>query len=161
MELSALLFLLIYILINNLKEEIKNLSFLLDKNKEYYEKYKENSLLIEQNQKEKLKMKKQFRNEINNLKIKDSIEKYDINNLNGKIKDLEKIIEIMKEKKIDYNKKEIGFRLKIKELEKIISQKNENLLMLNEELNNYIYLIYSKNKNKKLNDYNNILYSIK
>ena len=140
------------ILINDLKGQIKNLNSLLDKNKEYYEKYKESCLLMEQNQKEKLEIKKHYRNEIKNIKIKDSLDKYDFNNLNEKLKESEKFIQIMKEKKLEYNKKEVGFRMKIKEMEKMISQKNENLLMLNEELNTYIYLFYSKNKNKKSDD---------
>ena len=133
------------ILINDLKGQIKNLNSLLDKNKEYYEKYKESCLLMEQNQKEKLEIKKHYRNEIKNIKIKDSLDKYDFNNLNEKLKESEKFIQIMKEKKLEYNKKEVGFRMKIKEMETMISQKNENLLMLNEELNTYIYLFYSKN----------------
>ena len=107
---------------------------------------------MEQNQKEKLEIKKHYRNEIKNIKIKDSLDKYDFNNLNEKLKESEKFIQIMKEKKLEYNKKEVGFRMKIKEMEKMISQKNENLLMLNEELNTYIYLFYSKNKNKKSDD---------
>ena len=144
------------IVINELKKEIKNMGIVLDKNKEYYDKYMEKSIIIEQNKKERNEIKKQFLNELNNLKIKQSLEKYDINKLNEKLRELEDIIEKIKEKNNEYKRKEIELKMKIKELEKIICQKNENLSMINEELNTYINLVYIQSKKDKLNNLLNI-----
>ena len=130
------------ILVNKLKEEIKSLTYLLMKNKDYYEKYKENEEIIKQNKKEKQEMKNKLINELEKLNIQDSSVKDNINELNEKISELEKIIENMKEEKLQSVQKEYGYKMKIKEMENIINEKNENFIMLNEELNSYINLYY-------------------
>ena len=138
------------LLINKLKEDINNLSYMLGKNKIFYEKYKENEETIKQNKKEKLEMKKQFKKELSRFSIKESIGREYKEQLNEKIKELENVKELMREKKLEFNQKEVKYKVKIEGLENIINQQNENALMLNEELNSYYYLVYIKSKNDNM-----------
>ena len=138
------------LLINKLKEDINNLSYMLGKNKIFYEKYKENEETIKQNKKEKLEMKKQFKKELSRFSIEKSIGREYKEKLNEKIKELENVKELMREKKLEFNQKEVKYKVKIEGLENIINQQNENALMLNEELNSYYYLVYIKSKNDNM-----------
>ena len=138
------------LLINKLKEDINNLSYMLGKNKIFYEKYKENEETIKQNKKEKLEMKKQFKKELSRFSIEKSIGREYKEQLKEKIKELENVKELMREKKLEFNQKEVKYKVKIEGLENIINQQNENALMLNEELNSYYYLVYIKSKNDNM-----------
>ena len=95
-------------------------------------------------------MKREFRSELrekNNLII---LEKHKENNLNEQLEDMLKIVENLKKEKSDIRKIDLIDKSIIKKLENKINEKNENIMMINEELEWYI----KKNDNLKkiLND---------
>ena len=123
------------------QDEIENLTKLLDKNKEYYNKYNNSvDLLLKKN------------TEIKNMKIKEKDEYFKnqsiIENYKDKILELEN--EICKNKNdftkySDKNIKEKSILLnKINELTEENNQLSELLLMKEEELNNYILQYYNQ-----------------
>ena len=132
--------------IDKLNNEIKDLYFLLGKNKNYYEKYKKDENLIKNMKVEKIEIKNKYSNEINKLNEENIVYKLNIKNLYKTIEDLNNSINIIKQKEDNY----IKDKLEIKHLKAVNNKIYENYLMLNEEFNTFLFL-----QNKK-NNYNDI-----
>ena len=131
--------------IYKLENEIKIMTTLLNKNKQYFNKYKEYAVKVNSNKKVNEEMKREFRSELrekNNLII---LEKNKESDLNEQLEDMLKIIENLKKEKSDIKKIDLIDKSIIKKLENKINEKNENIMMINEELEWYI----KKNDNLK------------
>ena len=136
--------------IYKLENEIKVLSNLLNKNKMYYNKCKEFAEKIKSNKKEKEQIKRDFKSEIrekNNLFL---LEKNKQNELSEQLEEMLKIIENLKKEKSDIREIDLFDKSIIKKLENKIDEKNENIMMINEELEWYIR--QNENITKTLND---------
>ena len=126
-----------------LNGDMKDLLYLLEKNKDYYNKYKE----MEKNQKLNMNEVKSIRNHLNyELEKKNAqyINELEVNQeLNDQIYKLEENINELKIENNTIKLNEIENNSKIKKLHMIINERNENINMLNEELN-YYYIKYQK-----------------
>ena len=138
------------ITIYKLEQEIKDLTKLLAKNKDYYNKFKEYEKIIEEKNNLNDEMRFAFNKEINERNVQYAIEKDKEEELLMKMKDME--IEFNKFKKeeeiIKFN--EIELNSQIKRLKCISEEKNERIRMLNEELE---YFMYHFQKEKKEHGY--------
>ena len=130
---------------HKLNEEMRHLLFLLEKNREYYNKYKE----MEQKQKLNLNEVRSIKNHLNyeldkkNAQYKNELEVNE--ELNDQIYKLEENINDLKNENDMIKLHEIEINSQIKKLYMIINERNENINMLNEELN-YFYVKYNKEK---------------
>ena len=128
-----------YILnIYKLEEEIRNLTVLLNKNKEFYNKFKETEKEVEKSKRQNEEMKSLYNREIQDKIIQNANEKDKEEELNNKINELEEIIDKFKEDQEISKRKEIETNAKVKKLRMIVNEKNENILMVNEELEWFI-----------------------
>ena len=128
-----------YILnIYKLEDEIRNLTVLLNKNKEYYNKLKETEKEVDKSRKQNEEMKFLFNKEIHEKIIQNANEKDKEEELNNKLHDLEETIDKLKEDQEINKRKEIETNAKVKKIKMIVNEKNENILMLNEELEWYL-----------------------
>ena len=134
------------ILINQLTNEIKDLYKLLNKNKEYHDKYIQAEIKIKEMEKEQKKMNFNYLDEINKLNEKNFIANVYIEQLNQKIESLNN--EIKENKKLE--KKIIEYQIKIKHLEANKNQTLENYLMMKEDFESYIYLKNNKTNEQKI-----------
>ena len=114
------------------------MTILLSKNKEYYNKLKETEKEIEKSKKQNEEMKSLYNKEIHEKIIQNANEKDREEELNNKIIELEETIDRLKEEQEGNKRKEIETNAKVKKIRMIINEKNENILMLNEELEWYI-----------------------
>ena len=124
--------------IYKLEDEIRNLTILLNKNKDYYNKLKEKEKEVEKNKKQNEEMKSLYNKEIHEKIIQNANEKDREEELNNKIIDLEETIDKLKEEQEINKRQEIETNAKVKKIRMIINEKSENILMLNEELEWYI-----------------------
>ena len=129
----------------NLEEEIKDLTELLDKNKEYYNKFKESQNLVEEKQRKNDQMRFAYTKELNDKNIQFAIEKDKQNELIVKVNDLEKLILDYHKKDEQYKRHIIELQAQVKKLQMIIDEKIENIYMLNEEFETF-YREYNKEK---------------
>jgi hypothetical protein len=138
------------ITIYKLEQEIKDLTKLLAKNKDYYNKFKEFEKIIEEKNNLNDEMRFAFNKEINEKNVQYAIEKDKEEELLMKMKDME--IEFNKFKKEEEIIKlnEIELNSQIKRLKCISEEKNERIRMLNEELE---YFMYHYQKEKKEHGY--------
>ena len=138
------------ITIYKLEQEIKDLTKLLAKNKDYYNKFKEFEKIIEEKNNLNDEMRFAFNKEINERNVQYAIEKDKEEELLMKMKDME--IEFNKFKKEEEIIKlnEIELNSQIKRLKCISEEKNERIRMLNEELE---YFMYHFQKEKKEHGY--------
>ena len=138
------------ITIYKLEQEIKDLTKLLAKNKDYYNKFKEYEKIIEEKNNLNDEMRFAFNKEINERNVQYAIEKDKEEELLMKMKDME--IEFNKFKKEEEIIKlnEIELNSQIKRLKCISEEKNERIRMLNEELE---YFMYHFQKEKKEHGY--------
>ena len=122
---------------------MKDLILLLDRNRDYYNKYKE----IEKREKINISENNYIKNHLTNeLAKKDAqfLNEVEMNNdLNEEIIKLEGIISDLKEKNEKLKLEEVQFNSKLQRLYNIINERNEIINMMNEELNSY-YLMYKK-----------------
>ena len=138
------------LLIYKLEEEIKNLTILLEKNKSYYDQYKNISKEIDKNKRQCEILKIKFNKELQDNNIKILIEKDYQDELKININELKEEINEMKKEKEVSKKEKIELQAKIKKLEMIITEKEENILMLYQELEYYM----RKFKEEKFNHLN-------
>ena len=130
-----------------MEDEIKDLTHLLNKNKDYFTKYKEKEAEVIASKRQRDEYKYLYNKEIQekilqNANVKDKEEE-----LNKKVNELEDYIDELKEE-IEINKrKEIESNAKLSKMMMILSEKNENLHMFNEELEWYMRE-YNKKKNE-------------
>jgi hypothetical protein len=127
----------------NLNYEMKELILLLNKNREYYNKYKELEEKGKQNFKENMYMKAHLTSELEKNQMKYKNEMLINNDLNEHIVELEEDINKLKDKAEEMKIGEIELDSKIKRLYDIINEKNENIRMMREELD-YYYIKYNK-----------------
>ena len=120
--------------IYNLEEEIKDLTTLLDKNKEYYNKYKETEQLVEEKKRQNDQMRFAYNKELHEKNIQFAIEKDKQNELNLKVEELENLILKYNEESEKNKRHEIELQAQIKKLQMIIEEKIESIVMMNEEL---------------------------
>ena len=122
---------------------MKDLILLLDRNRDYYNKYKE----IEKREKINIYENNYIKNHLTNeLAKKDAqfLNEVEMNNdLNEEIIKLEGTITELKEKNEKLKIKEVQFNSKMQRLFNIINERNEVINMMNEEIDNY-YLMYKK-----------------
>ena len=126
------------ILIYKLEDDIRNLTILLEKNKYYYDEYKNISKEVDKNKRQKEILKNKFHKELQDTNVKILIEKDYQEELKVKIDKLNERIEEMKKEKENSKTVNIELQAKIKKLEMVIDERDENIKMLNEELEYYI-----------------------
>ena len=128
-----------YILsIYKLENEIRNLVLLLDKNKGYYDKYKNVSKEIEKNKRQCEILKNKLNKDLQESNTKILIEKDNQEEFKIKIEELNKEINEMKLEREIWKKNNIEMQAKLKKMEMILGEKEENIVMLNEELEYYL-----------------------
>ena len=136
--------------IYKLEQEIKDLTNLLDANKDIYFKFKESEKKNKINQAINDEMRFAFNKELHDRNIDIAIEKDKQEELAIKIKELEKSIENLKENEEKYRRDKIEILATIKKLNMNLDEKNECLHMLNEECDDY-YIKYINEKNNHNN----------
>jgi hypothetical protein len=136
--------------IYKLEQEIKDLTNLLDMNKDIYFKYKESEKKNKINQSINDEMRFAFNKELHDRNIDIAIEKDKQEELIIKIKELEKSIENLKVNEEQYRRDKIEILATIKKLNMNLDEKNECLKMLNEECEDY-YIKYINEKNNHNN----------
>ena len=124
------------LLINELTQEINNLYKLLNKNKEYYNKYIQDEIKIKALDLEIKELKSKYTHDTVKLNEKKLISNIYIEKLNQTIEELNN--EISELKKVE--KGTINYKIQIKNLETHTQKIFENYLMIKEELDSYIYL---------------------
>ena len=126
-----------------LNYEMKDLLLLLERNKDYYDKYKEIEQREKINKSENSYMKAHLNNELEKKEKQYKNEMRLNNDLNADIIKLEENINELKDKNENMKIKEIEYETKIKRLYDIINQRNENIRMMKEEFD-YFYIKYNK-----------------
>ena len=148
-----------YILSNfRLKNEIKNLTSLLDENQKYYHKCKELENDINKGKQKNEELKYFYNQELQAKNMENIIHTEKEEQLELKIKELEKVIQGLQNDKDEYKKKYIENQIKVKNLSMNMNERNENILMQNEEIEWFVRE-YRKLNNNYLNikrDLNNI-----
>ena len=139
--------------IYKLEQEIKDLTKLLDKNKEYYNKFKESEKIIEEKNNLNDEMRFAFNKELNERNVQYAIERDKEEELIMKIKDMENYFNQYKKDDEKSKLYEIELQSQIKRLKGINMEKNERIRMINEELEYFIYL-YNKEKKNHSYTYN-------
>ena len=130
-----------------MEDEIKDLTHLLNKNKDYYTKYKEKEAEVINNKRQRDEYKYLYNKEIQEKILLNASEKDKEEELNKKVNELEDNIDELKEEIEGNKRKEIESNAKLSKIMMILREKNENILMLNEELEWYIRE-YNKKKNE-------------
>ena len=131
----------------NLNYEMKELILLLNRNKEYYNKYKELKEKEKSSIKENFYMKAHLTNELEKNEMKYQNEREINIDLNERIMELEDENNKLKDMNENMKLGEIQYDSKIKRLYDIIKEKNENLRMMKEELDSYYFKYYKETKN--------------
>ena len=124
--------------IYKLEDEIKMLTLLLEKNKNYYEEYKSVSKEIGKNKRQFELLKIKFNKELQDSNVKILIEKDFQDELKLKMQELKEEIKEIKLEKEMSKKENIELQAKIKKLEMIINEREENILMIYQELDYYM-----------------------
>jgi hypothetical protein len=130
----------------NLRNEISSLMQLLDKNKDYYNKYKDAESQINNNKKKNDILRMNFNKELNERNLQVAIEKDKREELMNNLEELNEIIKELKDQKEKQKRQEIESTAQILKLKIINDEKNESLMMMSEELEHYIRE-YNKEKN--------------
>ncbi len=131
--------------IYNLEEEIKDLTQLLDKNKEFYNKYIDTEKLVEEKKKQNDQMRFAYTKELHEKNIQFAIERDKQDELIMKVQELEDVILKYKDETERHKRTEIELQAQIKKLQMIIEEKIESIVMMNEELE-YFMREYNKEK---------------
>ena len=135
--------------IYQLEKEIKVMADILNKNKIYFNKCKEYEVKIDLSKKEIENMKIFFKRE---MREKDSLYEEEVikkEELKEELTNIKKIVEhLKKEKKFNKNE-DILAQSTIIKLENILNEKNENIMMINEELESYLLQNYQLKKKLK------------
>ena len=121
-----------------LRDEIFSLVKLLDKNKGYFNKYKEAKKEINDNKKNAELLKLEFNKELQDKKLEYALEKDQKEELNIKLEELKENIKELKEENDNNKRQEIENNAQILKMKIVLREKNERLMMMNEELEHYI-----------------------
>ena len=136
--------------IYKLENEIKIMTNLLNKNKQYYNLSKEYAEKIKSNKKVNDQMKRDFKSQLKEKNTLFIMERHKENELNNQLEEMLQIVENLKKEKSDIKKIDLIDKSIIKKLEEKINEKNECIMMINEELEWYIR--QNDNMKKALND---------
>ena len=128
-----------------LQDEIHSLIQLLDKNKNYYNKYKEVEKEIDNNKKNNDLLRIKFNKELNEKNLQFALEKDKREELVSQLEELNDTIKELKEQKEQQKRQEIEITAQILKMKIIIDEKNENLMMMSEELE-YFMREYNREK---------------
>ena len=128
------------LIINDLTKEIQNLYKLLNKNKEYYNKFIQSEIKVKSLDTELKDLKSKYSYDTDKLNEKNFIAKVYIEKLNQQIEELNNEIDELKK----VEKGIINYKIQIKNLEAYNQKIFENYLMTKEELESYIYLKVNK-----------------
>ena len=131
----------------NLNYEMKELILLLNRNKEYYNKYKELKEKEKSSIKENFYMKAHLTNELEKNEMKYQNEREINIDLNERIMELEDENNKLKDMNENMKLGQIQCDSKIKRLYDIIKEKNENLRVMKEALDSYYNKYYKETKN--------------
>ena len=138
--------------IYQLEKEIKIMANILNKNKIYFNKCKEYEEKIDSSKKELDQMKIFFRREMrekNSLYEEEVIKKEE---LKDELTNIKKVVDHLKKEKKHNKNSDLISKRTINKLENIINEKNENIMMINEELESFLrqnYLLKKKIKDKE------------
>ena len=138
-----------------LRDEIFSLVKLLDKNKGYFNKYKEAKKEINDNKKNAELLKLEFNKELQDKKLEYALEKDQKEELSVKLDELKETIKELKEENDSNKRQEIENNAQILKLKIVLGEKNEHLMMMNEELEQYIRE-YEKEKYNVQNTQNSL-----
>jgi len=151
-----------------MEDEIKDLTHLLNKNKDYFTKYKEKEAEVIASKRQRDEYKYLYNKEIQEKILQNANEKDKEEELNKKVNDLEDNIDELKEEIEENKRKEIESNAKISKMMMILHEKNENIRMAHEELEWYIREYYKKKNEIKIlenrvfkNDNNNNVNNLK
>ena len=146
-----------YLLHNHqLKDEIFSLMELLDKNKSYFNKYKQAQKEITDSKKNHEILRTQFNKEIQDKNLEYALEKDQKEELILKLEELNESIKDLKEEEENHKRNEFETNAQILKLKFVINEKNENIMMINEELEHYI-----REYDKEKYNYQNTLNSLR
>ena len=121
------------VLTYKLEEEIKSLTKLLDHNQKYVNKYKILEKEIEKNKKMNDELQSFYGKELHERDMISVIQKFNEDELLADINKKDNTINELNKEKTAFKMNEINNYAKITNLKNIIDEKNENILMLNEE----------------------------
>ena len=138
--------------IYQLENEIKLMANILNKNKIYFDKCKEFEEKVYLSKKELDRMKTFFRREIRekNYLYEEEITKKE--ELKEELLNIKKVVDNLKKEKKHSKNLDIMAKETIKKLGEIINEKNENIMMINEELESFLrenYQLKKKIKDKE------------
>ena len=138
--------------IYQLEKEIKIMANILNKNKIYFNKCKEYEEKIDSSKKEIDQMKRFFRRE---MREKNSLYEEEVTKkeeLKEELTSIKKVVDNLKKEKKHNKNSDLVSKRTINKLENIINEKNENIMMINEELESFLrqnYLLKKKVKDKE------------
>ena len=135
------------------QKEINSLIQLLDKNKNYYNKFKDAEKEIAKNKKNTELLRINFHKELKEKNVQYAIEKDQKEELMLKLNELNNIIDEFKEQKEKQARDEIEMTAQMLQLKNMVDEKSENIMMMSEELEHYMR-IYNKEKIKYENTLN-------
>lgn len=141
-----------YLLHNfQLKDEILSLVKLLDKNKSYFDQYKEAKKEISDNKKKADILRMEFNKEIQDKTLEYALEKDQKEELILKLDELNDTVKELKEENDNNKRLQIENNAQILKMKIVLAEKNEHLMMMNEELEQYIREYYKEKKNSHNN----------
>ena len=135
------------------QKEINSLIQLLNKNQNYYNKFKDAEKEIAKNKKNTELLRINFHKELKEKNVQYAIEKDQKEELMLKLNELNNIINEFKEQKEKQTRDEIEMTAQMMQLKNMVDEKSENIMMMSEELEHYMR-IYNKEKNKYENTLN-------
>ena len=144
------------LMIYKLQEDIKTLTSLLDQNKIYYDKYSDLSKEIGKSKKENELLKVKFNKELQENNLKFLVEKDLKEEINLKLEKLNNEINEIHEEKNEEKRNNVEMQSLIKKLRIEINEKEENIMMMREELE-----IYLRKYNEEKSKYASVLKDLK
>ena len=138
-----------------LKDEIFSLVKLLDKNKGYFEKYRDAKKEINDSKKNTDLLRMELSKELQDKKLEYALEKDQKEELENKLEELKERIKELKEEKDNNKRLEIENNALVLKMKLVLNEKNERIMMMNEELEHYIRE-YTKEKYNYQNSLNSL-----
>ena len=138
-----------------LKDEIFSLVKLLDKNKSYFDKYIKAKKEINNNKKNNDILKMELNKELQDKNLEYVLEKDQKEELILKLDELNESIKELKEERDNNKRIEIENNAQILKMKIVLNEKNEHLMMMNEELEHY-RREYEKEKASHQNSLNSL-----
>ena len=121
-----------------LQDEIHSLMKLLEKNKNYYNKFKDVEKEVNNNKKNNDLLRLKFNKELHEKNLQFAIEKDKREELINQLNELNNTIKELKEQKDQQKRQEIEITAQVLKMKIVIDEKNESLMMMSEELEHYM-----------------------